>query len=146
MAMRKGWETTTTFEEAIGAKQAVGPLTKADEASEEGSHAALDDNSWYLSGGVYVDQLVRWSSFFSEEQMLVLKSENFSRRPQDTLKLVLEFLDLPEWEPKVNELNKKRHEGGYEQEMHPATRRRLEEYFEPHNSRLYALLGVDFGW
>lgn len=146
MAMRKGWETTTTFEEAIGAKQAVGALTKADEAVEEGSHAALDDNSWYLSGGVYVDQLVRWSSFFSEEQMLVLKSENFSKRPQDTLKLVLEFLNLPEWEPKVNELNKKRHEGGYEQEMHPATRRRLEEYFEPHNSRLYALLGVDFGW
>ena len=70
--------------------------TKADEASEEGNHAALDDNSWYLSGGVYVDQLVRWLSFFSEEQMLILKSENFSKRPQYTLKLVLEFLNLPE--------------------------------------------------
>jgi hypothetical protein len=30
--------------------------------------------------------------------------------------------------------------------MDPATRRRLEEYFEPHNRRLYEYLGVDFGW
>lgn len=30
--------------------------------------------------------------------------------------------------------------------MDPATRLRLEEYFEPHNRRLYEYLGVDFGW
>jgi hypothetical protein len=30
--------------------------------------------------------------------------------------------------------------------MDPATRRRLEAYFEPHNQRLYEYLGVDFGW
>jgi hypothetical protein len=29
--------------------------------------------------------------------------------------------------------------------MNPATRRRLEEYFEPHNQRLYDYLGTDFG-
>jgi hypothetical protein len=33
-----------------------------------------------------------------------------------------------------------------EQRMDPAIRRRLEEYFEPHNQRLYEHLGVDFGW
>jgi len=30
--------------------------------------------------------------------------------------------------------------------MNPATWRRLEEYFEPHNQRLYEYLGVDFSW
>jgi hypothetical protein len=30
--------------------------------------------------------------------------------------------------------------------MDPATRRRLEAYFEPYNQRLYEYLGVDFGW
>jgi hypothetical protein len=30
--------------------------------------------------------------------------------------------------------------------MDPATRRRLEEYFEPYNRRLYDYLGVDLGW
>ena len=147
MAMRNGWETTTTtFEEALGAEQAVRPLGKGDEASERKDYLALNDDSWYLSGGIYVDQLVCWASFFSDEQMLVLKSEDFSERPQETLKLVLDFLELPDWEPKTHALHKKRHIGGYKQEMQPATRRRLQEYFEPHNRRLYKFLGVDFGW
>ena len=30
--------------------------------------------------------------------------------------------------------------------MTPAVRERLQEYFEPHNRRLYELLGTDFGW
>jgi hypothetical protein len=30
--------------------------------------------------------------------------------------------------------------------MDPATREQLDDYFEPHNRRLYELLGMDFGW
>jgi hypothetical protein len=86
--------------------------------------------------------------------MLVLKSEDLFARPVDTLKVVLDFLDLPEWEPGAAGLqtegfrNKrdKRNKGKYKDEMDPATRRRLEEYFEPHNRRLYDFLGVDLGW
>jgi hypothetical protein len=101
-----------------------------------------------LSRGVYVNQLLRWSEFFRKEQMLVLKSEDFFERPVETLKVVLDYLDLPEWEPKASELQnkKRRHEGGYEQQMDPSTRRRLKAFFEPHNRRLYDYLGVDFGW
>jgi len=86
----------------------------------------------------------------------VLKSEDFFERPKDTLKVVLAFLDLPEWEPQAleppDEPNKEKYErtkvnkGRYEQEMDPATRLRLEEYFEAHNRRLYDYLGVDFAW
>jgi hypothetical protein len=97
----------------------------------------------YLSRGVYVDQLLRWSEFYGQEQMLVLKSEDFFERAPETLKLVLDFLDLSNWKPETWEI---RNKGHYEQEMNPATRRRLEEYFEPHNRRLYQYLGVDFGW
>jgi len=74
--------------------------------------------------------------------MLVLKSEDFFERELDTLKLVLDFLDLPDWQPEVVEV---RGEGHYEQEMDPATRRWLEEYFDPYNRRLYEYLGVDLG-
>jgi len=146
MARRKGWETTTTFEEAVGAQQTERPLGQGESTSEPGNHITLDDDSWYLSEGTYVDQVARWRSFFREEQMLVLKSEGFSGHPQETLERVLSFLELPAWAPKAGELHNKRHSGGYTQEMQPAIRRRLEEYFEPHNRRLYALLGVDFGW
>jgi hypothetical protein len=121
--VRNGRETRT-FDEVIEAE--------LDVASPE-----------LLSKGIYVDHLMRWSRYFSEEQMLVLKSEDLFERPRETLKLVLGFLDLPHWEPEVWKSGKKKR---YEQEMDPATRHRLEEYFEPHNKRLYEYLGTDFGW
>jgi hypothetical protein len=109
--------------------------------------AAIEQqNSSYVSRGIYVDQLLRWFEFFSKEQMLILKSEDFFERPIDTLKLVLTFLDLPDWQPEPSELQQRRHTGNYKQKMDPSTRRRLEAYFEPHNQRLYEHLDVDFGW
>jgi hypothetical protein len=108
--------------------------------------AIEQQHSSYISRGIYVDQLLRWFEFFDQDQMLILKSEAFFERPVETLKVVLNFLELPEWEPEASELQEKRHQGGYGQKMDPSTRRRLEAYFEPHNQRLYEYLGVDFGW
>ena len=124
-ARRKGWETRT-FEEAIEAEK-----------------AQLPASSKYLSRSTYVDHLLRWSKYFADEQMLVLKSEDFFECTQDTIERVLDFLELPTWEPEASE---KRNRNKYEQEMHPATRQRLEEYFEPHNEKLYEHLGVEFDW
>ena len=90
-----------------------------------------------------MDHLLRWSRFFREEHMLVLKSEDFFERTQETLERVLDFLDLPRWEAEAPD---KRNKGEYETQMAPATRQRLEEYFEPHNERLYEHLGIDFEW
>jgi hypothetical protein len=97
----------------------------------------------YLSRGVYIDQLLCWSMFFGEDQMLVLKSEDLFEHTEDTLERVLDFLDLPRWKPEASE---KRNKGEYEAEMEVATRQRLQEYFEPHNERLYEYLGTDFEW
>jgi hypothetical protein len=121
-----GWETRT-FEEAI-----------------EASFDSPDE--LHRSGSIYVDHLQRWSEYFPREQMLVLKSEDLFDDPRQTLETVLEFLGLPEWEPDASALGNMRNTGSYKQKMDPATRRRLEEYFEPHNRRLYDFLGKDFGW
>jgi Sulfotransferase domain len=124
--VRNGQETRT-FEEAIEAG--------LEDPTREGP-----------ARSIYVDHLLRWSEFFPKEQMLVLKSEEFFENPKQTLKVVLDFLELPEWEPEPSLLQWKRNTGGYGQGMDPSTRRRLEEYFEPHNKRLYDYLGADFGW
>jgi hypothetical protein len=108
--------------------------------------AIEQQHSSYVSRGIYVDQLLRWFEVFSKEQMLILKSEEFFERPIETLKVVLTFLDLSDWQPEASELQQRRHSGTYKQEMDPSTRRRLETYFEPYNQRLYEYLGVDFGW
>ena len=78
--------------------------------------------------------------------MLVLKSEDFFERTLDTMQLVLDFLDLPDWEPGALEKTFTDRNEGHYKEMDPVTRQRLEEFFEPHNQRLYEYLGVDFGW
>lgn len=122
---RKGRESLS-FEEAIEAEKRQTKVLRG-----------------YLSRSIYVDHLLRWSRFFTEEQMLVLKSEDFFERTQETLERVLDFLDVPLWEAEAPE---KRNKGEYETQMAPATRERLEEYFEPHNARLYDYLGVDFEW
>jgi hypothetical protein len=124
--MRSGKETRT-FEESI-------------EAALDGPHYG------HLSRAIYVDHLLHWSKFYSDEQMLVLKSEDFFERPREILKRVLDFLDLPDWEPEASEGLDKRNKGGYERKMDPAIRLRLTEFFEPHNRRLYDHLGVDFRW
>jgi hypothetical protein len=108
--------------------------------------AIEQQHSSYVSRGLYVNQLLRWFEYFSKEQMLILKSEDFFERPIETLKVVLNFLYLPDWQPDASELQQRRHTGSYKQKMDPSTRRRLEAYFEPHNKRLYECLDVDFGW
>jgi hypothetical protein len=159
-ALRKRHETRT-FEEAVRSAEASIEAERAQPLDDEGGLSKYRDraapdvpNYGYLSKGFYADQLLRWSEFFSREQMLVLKSEDLFARPVDTLKVVLDFLDLPEWEPGAAGLQTegfrskrdRRNKGGYKDKMDPTTRRRLEEYFEPHNRRLYDFLGVDFRW
>jgi hypothetical protein len=143
--VRQGRETRT-FEEAMGVAESGRSSGRSGEAAEREDRAGLGRHG-YLSRSIYVDQLMRWSEFFPREQMLVLKSEDFFENPKETLKRTFDFLDLPEWEPEASEiLPKKRNKGRYEDDMDPATRRRLEEYFEPHNKRLYEYLGVNLGW
>jgi hypothetical protein len=144
---RKGWENRT-FEEAIEAEKAwlLGE-GKEEEISQRKDRTSLGSTHyWYLSRGIYIDQLLRWSKFFSKEQLLVVKSEDLFERMSDTLRDILGFLDLPDWEPVASESVNARNKGHFEQGMDPVTRRRLEEYFEPHNRRLYEYTGVDFGW
>ncbi|MBA4116584.1 MAG: sulfotransferase domain-containing protein [Rubrobacter sp.] len=151
--VRRGGEKQT-FEEAVEAEIAASrPPDTTGDGNRAGSRPGPSrSRSSYLSRGVYVEQLVRWAEHFDEEQTLVLKSEDFFGSPVDTLEVVLGFLGLPEWEPEPSEPRgknsdeRKKFKGKYKREMDPETRRRLEEYFEPHNRRLYDYLGVDFGW
>jgi len=144
-ATRKGKESLS-FEEAIEAEEARLQGEEGRLLEEEGYASFEHQGLSYLSRGVYVDQLQRWMEFFDRDQMLVLKSEAFFDDPGRTLEPVLEFLGLPEWVPEASMLGDRRNTGSYEGGMDPLLRERLERHFEPHNRRLYDLLGADFGW
>lgn len=96
----------------------------------------------YLSRGVYADQLAIWMNLFPKDQMLVLKSEDFFGRPSAAFHRVLRFLDLSPCElAEYKPYNAREYAS-----MNPATRKRLMDYFEPHNRRLRELVGQDFAW
>ena len=132
-----------TFEEALAAEEERLGDERAKMIDDEHYRSFTHQYFSYLSRGIYVDQLIYWSKFFDSEQTLVLKSEDFFERTPETLRLTLNFLGMPEREPEAWEIILK---GEYDREMEPATRQRLEEYFDPHNHRLYKYLGVDLGW
>lgn len=141
------WGTETlSFEDAI-AREAerikIGSENLATHYSFNHQHFS------YLIRGVYADQLETWFSLFPREQFLILKSEDMYKEPATIFKQTVEFLKIPYIEPKAlkkeyKQYNKPKHSSP--PKMDPALRQRLVEYYEPHNARLYALLGRDFGW
>jgi hypothetical protein len=96
----------------------------------------------YLARSRYVEQLPHWLEGFSREQMLILPSEEQTLTPAVTFQKAINFLGLKTWTPDQFNIFK---QGSYEQ-MTPATRKKLVEYFRPYNQQLYDLLGMKFDW
>ena len=96
----------------------------------------------YLARGVYVDQIKVWKCLFQTNQMLILCSETFYAKPASTLDNVFTFLNLPSQDLKDDIV----YQHSIYPEMPADTRKRLGEYFRPHNERLYDFLDRDFGW
>jgi hypothetical protein len=133
---------TLTFEEAIEAEERTLPAEVDKMLQDEYYKSSSHRTRSYLSRGIYVDQLMEWSRFFPRRKMLVLKSEDLFDDTTNALEHVLNFLAIPHWAPKAYSIPNKREYTG----LDPLVRQRLDEYYEPHNQRLYEYLGVDLGW
>ena len=114
--------------------------------TDENYYSYNYDHYSYLARGVYVDQLQRWFRWFPGEQFLIHRSEDLYTNPVTIFKQTMEFLNLPDLEPpkEYEVYNKAQYTPS--SKMDPKLRKRLVEYFEPHNLRLYELLNRDFGW
>jgi hypothetical protein len=99
-------------------------------------------NYSYLARGMYADQLERWFKHFPRNQFLILQSETFYQDTAHEFERVLNFLQVPRWQPQTFRSS---NQGKYEP-MSPATREYLVDFFAPHNARLYELLNQDFDW
>ena len=133
---------TLTFEEAIEAEERILPREVSKMLQDEYYESASHRTRSYLSRGKYIDQLLVWSSFFRRKQMLVLKSEDLFNDTANTLERMLDFLGVPQWAPETYSIPNKREYT----DVSPLIRQRLDEYYKPHNQRLYEYLGVNLGW
>jgi hypothetical protein len=97
----------------------------------------------YQARGIYVDQIARWQKLFPPERLLVLESGGLFKRSDEVYQQTLQFLGVRAWRPTEF---RNHFDGGYKVKMSSETRRRLVDYFAPHNQRLYDLLGQRFDW
>ncbi len=138
---RLGFETLS-FEDAL-AHETERLRGEREKIVEDDDYNSFNHQHYsYLSRGIYVDQLETWASYFPREQLLVLRSEDLYADPETVLMRTLEFLELPNWQPKKYW----KYNFGNNPTMDAGTRRRLLDYFKPHNERVYEQLGTNFGW
>ena len=140
--LRAGLETLS-FEDALAEEdqRLAGEREKIERDPDHFSFAYMHHS--YKLRGVYVDQLEEWTRLFPKEQLCVLSTEDLYAEPQATLERAFESLGLAYAAPR--EFKKLNAAPPYP-DMDPATRTELEEYFRPHNQRLYEFLERDLGW
>ena len=116
------------------------------------SHQAVNLRRFgYVARGKYHEQIQRWMDFYPDDQLLVIRSEDFFAAPDVAFADVLAFLGLPGASLKEYRNHSIRPAGTLTkslpiEELESATRERLAQTFGEHNDRLYQLLKRDFGW
>jgi hypothetical protein len=142
MSRKEGVEELT-FEEAVE-REEERLRPEVEKMAANPRYVSWDFGAWsYLARSRYAEQVERWLAHFPREQILFVKAEDLFGDPQQVFDNVQEFLGLPLHRAgEIARLNP----GAYADSVPPETRARLNEYFRPHNERLYELTGIDFGW
>lgn len=99
----------------------------------------------FVQRGLYADQVQRFYRQFPGENLLVLESAELREHRAMLLNRVLRFLGLRETDWTRTELPDK-HVRPYDSTMPEQTRKTLQEFFQPHNAKLYSILGREFNW
>ncbi len=141
MTVRKG-RATRSFEESIASQIERLGSTAIDLKKEWKFRYAEAGDRAYLAKGIYADGLANWWRRLPRERFLVLHSADLFARPEETYASVLSFLGLRPWQPEsFGRFNAERVAS-----LDPALRRRLADFFRPHNERLFDLIGRRFDW
>jgi hypothetical protein len=139
--VRMGAETLS-FEDA---------LDKEDERLQHETQKMVENEQYrsfnhqhfsYLSRGIYLEQIQAWRKHFSPESMLILTSEGFYSEPSKAINQVTDQLGLSGWQLK----DTKKYNSSPYPEMDARTRKRLVEYYQPYNEKLFEYLNMDLGW
>jgi len=144
-AVRFGWEISS-FEDAINDE-----ITRIKIANES-NEINIDNIDFtnfltfsYLRHGLYAQHLERWFEIFLYKQFHFISTDEINDY-EKTLSNIFDFLDVPHIElTQVEKKNIGVGRGKYEP-MSKTTRKFLEDFFRPHNEKLFKLIGKRFDW
>ena len=124
----------------------------------------------HLRDGLYAQHLENWLKFFPKEQLLILNAKDLYNNLDNIVAETFDFLNLPKYqiESRIekNKIDKIRPLGGHERniyknidsktrtlfnvqnypEMKSETRKFLQDFFRPHNEKLFEMIGRRFDW
>jgi len=139
--VRCGYESLS-FGDAIAKEQEWLPRERELYSLDDKYISSRYRNFSYLAQSIYIDQILNWHKYFSKQQLLIINSEHFYNNTRAAMKTAYDFLSLPE-----NILNQFQPTNvSRYPPMNPTTRKKLIEYFMPHNQRLYDYLALNYGW
>lgn len=121
-----------SFEEAINED-----IDNLDRLSED------EDRKSYIRRGIYQPQLSRFMETFGENKLLIIESNELKSNPQSTCDRITAFLGVSEFNFRTVESNKASNDNP---RVDPATIERLKAFYEPHNERLFTLIGQRYNW
>jgi hypothetical protein len=104
----------------------------------------LSEGSDYVRRGFYEDQLRRFATHFSRDQILVIESTELEKNLGRTLATVCDFLGVERFAD--NDQFEKVGVGNYPEAMACDIRERLAELYAPRNLALFELLGRHYDW
>lgn len=96
----------------------------------------------YLSRGIYIQQIQAWLKYFSKEQLLILKSEEFYHHPDLIFNQVLSFLNLSPYHLS----DYQNYGAGDYPQVSLEIKDKLHHFFQPYNQQLSDYLQQDFNW
>ena len=136
-------EYTTSFEDTVNAEFRRINLNK--------DFPELNSNNYdfenfvaqnIIRHGIYADYLETWLKIFDRKQILILNSEDLKNSTKETLHRVFHFLIVSNYDiANTSQVNV-----GKYPPINKITRKKLIEFFKPHNQRLNKLLDTEFDW
>ena len=134
----KSFEDALALEDIRLAGEKDKVMTQEDYVSEDMEYFS------YKSRGRYADQIIRWFGYFSREQVQILRSEDFYMYPAGVMNEVYKFLGLKIYS--LTDFKDSTYERDKHKDMDPSTREMLQDYYRPHNEKLYKLIGRNMEW
>jgi hypothetical protein len=141
LMMKREW---LSFEEALAIEGQRTNLEYVDLLESKKDAIKNYSNYAYKRKGVYFEQVKWLFDEFGENNVKVVQSEMFFKRPVEVLNEILSFLEISEMKGKIDTEPKNVAQVQYEVDEH--IKDELKLYFTPNNEKLFALLGKEFNW
>ena len=103
----------------------------------------------YVSDGIYFNHIEKWFSLFTKENIHCINVDDLAKEPIVVLNKICTFLNLPTYHfenYKKENVNKEDPREETYPPINPDTRKKLVEFYKPHNQKLERFLNTNFHW